>query len=235
MAQTVVSPKGYTITFLVLVIFFASPFILAAFPQTAAFAPPLFWAGDKLLQGLIVVCLFGTIVFLHLLFSDFRQWLARTPTVAPASTPTDLESGTAAAPDLIVLDTEVGTTKPAAVTPSSSAPEGPTTTRKIVSLVLNSWVVINYFLTHDIMSLKKSLMENVGATLLFVLRGLEVIFVALLLLGFVAWLVKSKPDSPSGEAATVVLTAPAAAPVEVLVMVEETVVEVVPASKGEKA
>ncbi|KAJ7726563.1 hypothetical protein DFH07DRAFT_852673 [Mycena maculata] len=214
MARTVVARTRAFLFFLVLILLFLSPHVLAAFPQTASAAPAFSWVTGKIQEGLIVACLGFTLYFIHSLFVDFRTWLTRT-TPATEVTPTTLESGIAAAP-LIDLDAEVGATEAAPTTPSpvasASTPAKPTTASKIAVILIDAYAVLQYFYLNSIVSLNKPFLENISATLLFLLRGLEVLFVGFLLLAFVAWLVKPKPA---------VAPAPAA-PIEVLVVVEET-------------
>ncbi|KAJ7767874.1 hypothetical protein DFH07DRAFT_769400 [Mycena maculata] len=195
------------------------------FPQPADSAPPLLWARDEREKGIIVVSLIFAIYFTHSLFSDVRKRLARPPT--PMAT--DLENS--AVLDLIVLEAAA----PArARRPTPFETRKSSTTNKVVAFALGAYTFLGHLFTQGIASLKRPLLENVGAMLLFIRRGLEVICVSVLLVVFMAWLIKPKPDSPSG---AVLATAPAApfSPVDMLaVVVEEPVAEDISTSKEEQ-
>ncbi|KAJ7726558.1 hypothetical protein DFH07DRAFT_970443 [Mycena maculata] len=215
MAQTGVSRRAF-LFFSLIMLFFFSPLILSACPQTAPLAPAFRWATDKAQEGLIVACLIFTLYFIHSLFVNLRTWLARAPPAAPA-TPTDLESGTAAA-------TLIDVVPAAPAVPEADVPAKSPVAGKIAVLLLNAYAVAQYFYLNSIVSPSAPLLQNIGAALAFVLRGLEVLFVAVLLLAFVAWLKRPTPAAlPTG-------------PIEVSVVVEETVVSDadVPVSKEER-
>jgi hypothetical protein len=77
----------------------------------------------------------------------------------------------------------------------------------IFSLLSSSYCFIQQWFIADIVSLRRPLLENLAAALLYTLRGLDVIFVSFLILVFVIWL-KKRPSYAVAQAP--------ARPVEVL-------------------
>jgi hypothetical protein len=65
----------------------------------------------------------------------------------------------------------------------------------IFSLLSSSYCFIQQWFIADIVSLRRPLLENLAAALLYTLRGLDVIFVWVLILVFVIWLKKQPSDA----------------------------------------
>jgi len=233
MSHTTVSRKRYTfLAFLTLfTLLLLSPTIFAALPQTAFLAPGCLWVAEKLLNGFAVLSLIVVVVTIVVGLNQAYTWLtSRRPeavgAVPATPTPAELEDGTAPTPTLI--DLEETAVPAAATTPSPKSGKLAT----VLSLALNTYVVVNYILTNDVVSLQKPVLENVAAALMFVLRGLEVIFVALLLVGVLGvCLHKRRARAPASAPGTELpTTAPAVVSNEaVAVVVVET-----PLSKEEK-
>ncbi|KAJ7767865.1 hypothetical protein DFH07DRAFT_311124 [Mycena maculata] len=219
MAHRLVSRKRTIIVPLILVLTFCFcapliPRILAAYPQTAAFAPPFFWVEDEFLHGGAVLGLLVSISVLYSLFSDLCRWLTG-PAAGSAPTPAELENGTA--PPLDTGASDLDTANP---------PAKLTTMSKLGALCLNIWLFAHYFFKHDIVSLERPLLVNVGATLVFILQGLEVIFIGILVGAFVAWRIMGPRFAAEGPVVRIAPAPPAELSTE-----EE---EVAPASKEEK-
>lgn len=155
--------------------------IVAASPATAPMAAAftsMGAAGDRLVEGFTILALIRVATLLYSLVRNAHTQLIGGPAATPTPTPAQLESGDAPTLHELMRRAEVNKT----------------TMGKLVSLTLaiNCLASIHYISEHDIVSimfLKKPLLENLGAILLFILRGLEVVFISLLLIGTVAWLV----------------------------------------------
>ncbi|KAJ7852253.1 hypothetical protein B0H13DRAFT_2398764 [Mycena leptocephala] len=85
---------------------------------------------------------------------------------------------------------------------------------RIVSLASCSYYFIQQWYLDDIVSLNRSLLENLGSVLLYILRGFEVLFALFLIKVFVVWMEKGSSDVAAAEGVT---AAPApAAPLQIL-------------------
>jgi Zn-dependent protease len=61
-------------------------------------------------------------------------------------------------------------------------------------LLCHTYVFAHQWMTADIVSLKRPLLQNFKAALMYTLRGLNVLFVAFLIFVFVRWLKEGSPD-----------------------------------------
>ncbi|KAJ7449460.1 hypothetical protein B0H11DRAFT_1928612 [Mycena galericulata] len=177
-----------------LVLYPLTPSILETYPQAGAFVVPIVWITEKSIQGVAVACLIGAFVPLYMLLHDAYGWLTGRATAASTNasatpTPADLENGSAPRlADLATLEAEAA----AGVPP---APEVPSRVRRNLYWALSSVSFISsffiyLFISRNVVSPDKPLLENVGATGLFILGGLEVDFVFLLLGAVVGYCVR---------------------------------------------
>ncbi|KAJ7160534.1 hypothetical protein C8R43DRAFT_340973 [Mycena crocata] len=169
------------------------------------------------------------------LLSDLHKRLTGAPPsdADPTPTPAELEAGAATRlHDLAVLEAEVaGVDPPAAPT---SAVVKLSALSKVASLMTSTISSLFIFFKSDTVSLDKPLLENAGAALLYILRGLEVLFVAMLFLGFVAWSRKRRSQAAT-EAFAMEGPHPAAPVPSVEVLFDEsTIAEAVPATKEDR-
>ncbi|KAJ7115285.1 hypothetical protein C8R44DRAFT_855319 [Mycena epipterygia] len=230
MAHTTMQRKSFVFIFVGTFLLFLAPTVLESYPQTAALASALTWVGNKVSQGVTTFIFLIAVCMLSSLVGDFRAWL--TSTAAPITpTPAELEDGTATPPsELPVPDAAAAAAAAAAATPTEPAANAkPSTLRAILTLICSGVYFAFDFFQRDIVSLDKPLLENVGAALLFLLRGFEIIFVMFLVLVVGARLAMG---SRSARRAAVAEAAAAAAPPTVLF--DEGEVAEVPAAKGEK-
>ncbi|KAJ7046171.1 hypothetical protein C8F04DRAFT_1063538 [Mycena alexandri] len=186
--------------------------VLKLFPHTDAVVEASTWVAEMVIQGLASFSLFIAVAMACSLASDAYRWLTGA-TAEPTPTPAQLEDGTTATSlhDLAILEAEVAGAEPPAPDSSSSTTESDTqrtTAGDIIALIGGSAFFAYEFAQREVVSLDKPWLENVGAGLLFILRGFEVIFGLALLLMFGAWVTRSR----SGASTATVL----AAPVEVL-------------------
>ncbi|KAJ7030199.1 hypothetical protein C8F04DRAFT_1114201 [Mycena alexandri] len=200
-------------TVLVFFCIFLAPSVLKLFPHTDAVVEASTWVAEMVIQGLASFSLFIAVAMACSLASDAYRWLTGATAEPTTPTPAQLEDGTTATPlhDLAILEAEVAGAKPPAPDSSSSATESDTqrtTAGDIIALIGGSAFFAYEFAQREVVSLDKSWLENVGAGLLFILRGFEVIFGLALLLMFGAWVTRSRSGASTA-------TAPAA-PVEVL-------------------
>ncbi|KAJ7474031.1 hypothetical protein FB451DRAFT_1247688 [Mycena latifolia] len=197
--------RTYVITFVAASLFFIAPLFLQRYPQTAALAVVFTWVIDRYLQGLAVLILLAVVFALGSLISDARLWLtgARKPT--PSPTPADLEDGTATPlRDLEALEAEVAGAGAEAPAPELSEIS---TTRKLIALFTGTIIISYQIYDSGVVSLEKPALDNVAAVLVYLLRGLEILFVGLLLLICAACCTKNRRRS--GFATTGVATTPA--------------------------
>ncbi|KAJ7652889.1 hypothetical protein B0H17DRAFT_404279 [Mycena rosella] len=166
-------PKAFLILIGLVLFGFVAPAVLesspvaAAGPAGAAFA----WSGAKFMQGLTTLALIRMVFSLRSLACDAQGWFTSATEHAP--TPAELEDGTAQCPHGV---------EPAWTT----ATEDPIL--KVARTAATFIFVCFQLFRGDVVSGQNPLLENVGAVLLFLLRGLEVILVEGLLLVFVLWL-----------------------------------------------
>jgi hypothetical protein len=195
--------RRYLIILCAFFLFFFAPEYLKSYPQTAALADAFTWASERFMQGIASLAFFFAVCAAGLLVYDAYRWVTGAPAAetVPAPTPAELEDGTATQlHDLAVLEAEVAGAEPPP-SPSSAKSDDATwhttTAGNVMMLVLHSVVFGYEFFMHEVVSLDKPLMENVGATLLYILRGWEVLFVGFVLFVASAWIAKS----PSAAAA----------------------------------
>ncbi|KAJ7615215.1 hypothetical protein DFH06DRAFT_1484012 [Mycena polygramma] len=213
MARHSLTRRCNVMIFTVVFVFFLAPEVMRSYPQTVALADAFFWAGDKFLEGLASGAFLVAACMACSLTGDAYRWLTGAHTEESTPTPAQLEAGTASRDlhELEVLEAEVAGTEP----PVASTPTAPgiekiklTTGRKIWTLLTSSVVFGYQFFQQGIVSPETPLLDNVSATLLYILRGWEVIFVAFLLLMLGAYVAKSRSRSAAA--------AEAVAPAEVL-------------------
>ncbi|KAJ7259878.1 hypothetical protein C8J57DRAFT_492385 [Mycena rebaudengoi] len=165
------------VTFLVVTAFIASPHILQNYPQTAPLASALTWMGEKFMQGIASLTFAVAVMTFCVLVSDAREWLTGVSATEISPTPEALEEGTAPKfqHELDVLEAEVAGADP----PTLPEPVRITIIGKIFSLVANTLFFVYAFSKEE---LAPTLPENATIFALFILRGLEVLFVILLIL-----------------------------------------------------
>ncbi|KAJ7466072.1 hypothetical protein FB451DRAFT_1402475 [Mycena latifolia] len=195
MARTFIPRKTYIIIFLFnLFLFGIAPPMLAAYPQTAALASAIEWVLSKGGQGIATLALLFAVYTLYSLVGNAHAWLAGTPRDVPKIlTPAELEDGTPQerrSHHLAVLEAEVSGVAPPAPPVSDSPAEGRTagaenmadTAGEIALVICYSVFFFYEFVKHEPTVREKTLLEVLGAAALFILRGLEVLFVGVILL-----------------------------------------------------
>ncbi|KAJ7671886.1 hypothetical protein B0H17DRAFT_1141421 [Mycena rosella] len=212
MARNVVALKTYALSFTIASILFIAPIFLKRYPQTAGIAIGLTWLGDKYIQGFAALSLVVAVLLLASLLSGAHKWLTRAKSSTPAPTPADLEDGTAAPlRELETLEAEVTGTEP----PKLEAKAGEATTTGKITSFLFSAIFFTYELYQSgVVELQKPVLENVAAALMYILRGLEVVFVAFLLLLLGCAMVRSRSAPEAVPAPTTVLFDDGAVPAE---------------------
>ncbi|KAF7343743.1 hypothetical protein MSAN_01954900 [Mycena sanguinolenta] len=122
------------------------------------------WVGSKILHGLIVLTFIPAIFTLSSVIRDIRRWLTSAPAGGP--TPAELESA-----------------QPAPIPPPYE------TGYNLVAFLFCTFSIVGYFSTlgADIVSADKLPLENISACLMFLLRGLEILFVGLIAVRVVLW------------------------------------------------
>ncbi|KAJ7189597.1 hypothetical protein GGX14DRAFT_608875 [Mycena pura] len=209
--------------------------ILASHPQTAPLAAAISWTGTKIVQGTTSFAALGMVVALCSLARDARRWLTGVPPVsrsaaaeALAPTPAELEAGAGSAVQLDFDDLALAQLEADAAGASTSTASDTRTAfipwpARMLILLFNCVIIALQLIISEVVSLEASPAANAGAALLFLLRGLEVLFVAGVVLLFLVWW-KGVPMGSRFLAgrfsAAVAAAAPhstaAAAPVEVL-------------------
>ncbi|KAK6971890.1 hypothetical protein R3P38DRAFT_2586376 [Favolaschia claudopus] len=131
------------------------------------------WIGQKILHGAAVLSLIIATITLYSVVRDVCRWFTRAPSLSSlpnTTTPAELESGSA----------------------NLAPPPHPPETRKnflAFLLFAVSFASITYIAPEgSFVSPKDSLLENVGSCLMYFLRGLEILFVGLLLVRSMEWL-----------------------------------------------
>ncbi|KAJ7449459.1 hypothetical protein B0H11DRAFT_1928611 [Mycena galericulata] len=223
----------------VFVLFFAFvallPYILLTpaetYPQAHAFALSFVWVAvwvaEKFLQGAAVFSLIAALATLCTVLHDVYGWLTGRATAASTTpTPADLENGGAPGlDDVAALEAEVTVAEPPAPAASPPKPK-PSAVRRIVNSALFIFYFVYIFLSLNVVSLDKPLLENIGATSVFILNGLEVDFVFFLLAAVAGCCMRRGPRAAA--------TAPVL-PTAVSATVAEVVFdEAAPATKEEK-
>ncbi|KAJ7609431.1 hypothetical protein FB45DRAFT_1126758 [Roridomyces roridus] len=166
--------------------------ISSAIPATRFLAPMLGWAADRLLNGVATVSYL--IVVFTLSASDADT--AGHGVANSVPTPEVLEAGTATAS--IISDSH----------PYASHSQHARSPRlvKAVSVLVNGIIVVSYMSSHRVVSIRKSITQNVLGLLMFFLRGMEVnfiVFIALVL--FSKCFVVRRTPVPMSELPTVAL------------------------------
>jgi hypothetical protein len=190
--------RRYVVIFCAFFLFFLAPEYLKSYPQTATLADAFTWASERFMQGIASLAFFFAICASCLLACNAYRWVTGAPAAetVPAPTPAALEDGTATQlHDLAVLEAEVAGAEPPLSSSSAKSDDATWHTTiggNVMMLVLSSVIFGYEFLTHEVVSLDKPLMENVGATLLYILRGWEVLFVGFVLFMAGAWIAKSR-------------------------------------------
>ncbi|KAJ7852252.1 hypothetical protein B0H13DRAFT_1904701 [Mycena leptocephala] len=182
---------GYATFTIVLVLSYLPPVLLQHFyPEAASVtvAAPFVRVRDRLARGFAAHAFFKALYMFCSLINDAHKWLTGA---SPATRPVTLEDGT--------ID-------PAALGVAAESTES-TVMVNVFSLLSFSYYFIQQWFIADIVSLRRPLLENLVAALLYTLRGLDVIFVSFLILVFVIWL-KKRPSYAVAQAP--------ARPVEVL-------------------
>ncbi|KAJ6472543.1 hypothetical protein C8R45DRAFT_1013294 [Mycena sanguinolenta] len=165
-----------------LFLFFLSPSILRLYPgpYTTPLADAVGWLADRIMQGVASFAFLFALTFGAIIACKFYQWLTSAAAPAPSSpSPTELEEGTATTLATAVEPDADGT--PAAAPAPASWSHSPTLASVIIGFLLSSgYVAWDVFFTNGLISSSKSVLENVGDVLLYLLRGWEVIFVSVL-------------------------------------------------------
>jgi hypothetical protein len=190
-------------------IFQLAPGVLRCYPHpyTFALANASAWAGDKIQQGLTSLTFFIAFATACYLSVSAYRWIAGTsaPTTASAPTPTsvELEDG------LAVLEAEGGPAPPAASptsNPASGISEAHTWTGTLLIVFFflfsaSSFVCLLLFVHPGVVSRQNSVLKNIGALALWILRGWEVAFFYGLFAALVAYVqVKRRSAAAAREA-----------------------------------
>jgi hypothetical protein len=160
------------------------------------------WVTDTFARGITALCFCMATAMSSMLLSDARQWLTRARSASPIA----LEDGTAVPPTPTTANAEADAEAPAVAAK-------PTLISKLISFVFCTYFFVRNLFVYGVVSHDRPVLENFTAAALYILRGFEVLFTALLVLGFVAWLKKKRSD---GVAEPEVAVDVPAAPVEVL-------------------
>ncbi|KAJ7260367.1 hypothetical protein B0H12DRAFT_1107908 [Mycena haematopus] len=140
-----------------------TPPAFLSYPWPTYLAAASLWVGLKILHGLVVLAFIPAIFTLSSVIRDIRRWLT-SPAASP--TPAELES---AHPTPIPPPYETG--------------------YNLAAFLFCIFSIFGYFYMFgaDIVSPKKPVLENIGACLMFLLRGLEILFVGSLVGRVVLW------------------------------------------------
>ncbi|KAJ7829255.1 hypothetical protein B0H13DRAFT_2116320, partial [Mycena leptocephala] len=167
----IISPKFHVVFCFALSFVLIVPLLLELYYPQVAFS----WITDTILCGFAALAFFKTLfLLLSALVHDVRQWLYGVAQPGRTSVPSTLQQ----------LRSESTKLSPG-----------------IVSLSFSAFVVSGLWAKDDVVSLKRSLFENVRSALFYILRGLEVLFVGLLVLMVLAFLAWLKNGSQSGAGA----------------------------------
>jgi len=168
------------------------------YPDVASVAAAFVWVMDTASLGFTAATFCMALIMLCVFVNDAHKWLtsARTRSASPVA----LEDGTA-----------VPAPAPTP-TPDVEEPAHLTLTSKLIYFTTSSYFFSRQILANDVVSSERPLLENLGSALLYILRGLEVLFAVYLVLVFVAWL-KKRPGAAAPEVGAAQTPAP---PVEVL-------------------
>ncbi|KAJ7852249.1 hypothetical protein B0H13DRAFT_2673946 [Mycena leptocephala] len=169
-----ISPK-FRVVFFSVALFFVLivPLLLEVYYPQVAFS----WITDSIFCGFAALAFVNTLFLLpSALVHDVRQWLYGVAQPGSTSVPAALA--------LQRLRSE----------PTKLSPE-------LVSISFSAFVVSGLWAKDDVVSLKRPLVENVRAALFYTLRGLEVLFVGLLVLMVLVFLAWLKNGSQSGAGA----------------------------------
>ncbi|KAJ7449458.1 hypothetical protein B0H11DRAFT_2202118 [Mycena galericulata] len=153
--------------------------IVETYPHARNFAVVFIWIAENLTQGAAVFSLIAALA--TLLHDAYGRLTGRAQATSTISTPADLENGSAPRlDDLAALEAEVATVEP----PASPTPKSKSSAvHRIVYSALGIVYFFSVFLMFSVVSLEKPFRENVGATSLFIVRGLVVDIVFFLLCG----------------------------------------------------
>ncbi|KAJ7621695.1 hypothetical protein DFH06DRAFT_770328 [Mycena polygramma] len=202
--------KAYVIGFLGALFFLLTPVLIEAYyPEAAPVAQAFVWVTDTTARGLGALSFVMAIGLIVSLCNSTRKGLVRlcTRRASPATGPISLEDGTA--------ETDAEVTPPtASPTPAAADKSKPTIISKVLSLLSFTYFFTRQVMLNELVSFDRPVLDNVLAVALYVLRGLEVVFAAFLVLLFVAWIRYKKPAAPAAEEAPV-LPVVADAPMEV--------------------
>ncbi|KAJ7870795.1 hypothetical protein B0H14DRAFT_2725363 [Mycena olivaceomarginata] len=162
---------GYAIISIVTIFFIPAPVLIKYYYPDANLPP---FAVACLRAKDITGCAFTAatfctaIVMFSMLLNDARQWLTRARRASPARTlgHVALEDGTA----------------PHVPPASQSNPMS-----SLVSVISTTFFFTQQMFAEDVVSLKRPLRENLGSALLYILRGLRLLFPAGLIFLFVVW------------------------------------------------
>ncbi|KAJ7884662.1 hypothetical protein B0H13DRAFT_2045627 [Mycena leptocephala] len=197
----------FDIAFLGFLSFLLVPMLLMRYyPDSAEVAMAVaawIWVIDTYTSGVTAFCLCIAIAMSSMLVCDSLQWLTRPRGASPIA----LEDGTAVPPTPTTANTETD-----AATPAMSV-KAALILKLICFISCTSFVVGNIFFK-DVVSLDRPVLENLAPAALYILRGFEVMFAAILVLMFVVWHKKRRSDAAATELEAAV-GAPAT-PVEVL-------------------
>jgi len=188
-------PSGLHV--LLALLFFLAPEALRFHPYTAPLADVVAWLGDRVVQGITAVAFFFAIYAGTSIACDAWRWISGvstdTPTTSPHPTPTptvsptELEEGTAipaVAPE--AQENSAAASAPAPAAPSPATPQA-TLCGKLLLLILSSAFFAWDLLSRHIVSSEKPLLNNTADTLLYMLRGWEVVFLMVAVSVSVSW------------------------------------------------
>ncbi|KAJ7144185.1 hypothetical protein C8R44DRAFT_759576 [Mycena epipterygia] len=212
--------KFYVSFFFIALFFLLAPVLIEAYyPAAAPVAAVCVWFTETFACGFTSLTLMMAITMLSMLGSDFRGWVMRVwaRRASPATGPIALEDGIAT-PAPAPTDADATAEAPAA---KAEATTPPTITSKLVSLTSCSSFFARNLFTADVVALDRPVLDNIGATALYILRGFEVLFAVFLGLVFVAYVKQQRAAGVTAGPAT-----EAQAPVQPVQVLVDVVVEV---------
>ncbi|KAJ6568956.1 hypothetical protein B0H19DRAFT_1134296 [Mycena capillaripes] len=209
MAQLFVSRKAFRKGLLIYILLLWSsifiPIIFNRFyPNAGPAAAFLVWLADGAASGFAVFSLFMSLDMLRLLVRDGFNRLCRSESGSPAPGPIALEDGTAEPATAPAPSPSTGTSSTADPT-AVEILATPSALGKVVCVISYGYSFIQLAFMKDVMSLQRPLLANVGSTLMFILRGSEVLATAFILVLLVA---RFKRRSTTAEAAVQAPTTP---------------------------
>ncbi|KAF8143262.1 hypothetical protein K438DRAFT_1945913 [Mycena galopus ATCC 62051] len=138
--------------------------VVVSYPWMKNLAAVCVWMGRQILHGLVTLAPIPAIFTLLSILRDVRRWLGPPPALSPS--PAELESG-----------------DPAPIPPPYE------TGYKLLVFFVSTAFVVGYFYAWNttIVSPEKSVFQNAGACLMFLLHGLVTLYVGQLVVRLLLW------------------------------------------------